>query len=139
MNDLKDKYLLSKLFFRHEKTIFIIQQWILTTLQTVLYLLKVVSIDLEGYFYRSLMKKGQKWPITDYRVVNSLKNQQKWPKLSLSITEWSSKYRLLDQYSQSFTSRDKSSEYLARFKSLKKIRNIIFYLPVEQTLTGQKS
>ncbi len=33
----------------------------------------------------------------------------------LKNTEWSSKNRFLDQCSQSFTSRDESSEYLTRF------------------------
>jgi hypothetical protein len=50
------------------------------------------------------------------------------------MTEWSSKYRFLDQCSHSFTSRDKCSEYLARFytlNSIKKIKKNIFYLPVK--------
>ena len=37
-------------------------------------------------------KKGLK-PV--FRVVNSLKNQYKWPKLDLKMNEWSSKYRIL--------------------------------------------
>jgi hypothetical protein len=36
------------------------------------------------------------------------------------MTEWSSKYRFLDQCSQSFSSRDKSREYLARFYTFKR-------------------
>ena len=35
------------------------------------------------------------------------------------MTEWSSKDRILEQYSQSFKSRDKGSEYLARFYTFK--------------------
>ncbi len=58
---------------------------------------------------QNLMKKDQKGPETVWRIVNSLKNQYKWPKLDLKNTEWSSKYRFLDQCSQSFTSRNESS------------------------------
>ena len=61
------------------------------------------------------MKMDQKGPETVWRVVNSLKNQQKWPKLGLKNTEWPLKDSFVYQCSQSFTSQDKSSEYLARF------------------------
>ncbi len=54
-------------------------------------------------------KIDQNGPVAVCRVVISLKNQNKYPKLGLKNTEWSSKYRFLDQGSQSFTSRDKSS------------------------------
>ncbi len=58
------------------------------------------------------MKIDLRGPKTVRRVVNSLKNQYKWPELDIENTEWSSKYCILDQFSQSFTSRDKSSKYL---------------------------
>ena len=49
------------------------------------------------------------------------------------MTEWSSKYRFLDQCSQSLTSRDENSEYLARFYTFNSIKKIYFLL------TGQPS
>jgi hypothetical protein len=55
------------------------------------------------------------------------------------MNEWSLKYRLLDQCSHSFTSRDKSCEYLARFYTfyrIKKIKKLIFYEPVKSTLAA---
>ena len=67
-NDLKDKYLGHFYNFLG----------VLTTLQ-------VVSLNLKGNFHRSLMKIGQKWLETVCRVVNSLKNQYKWPKLRLYL------------------------------------------------------
>jgi hypothetical protein len=42
--------------------------------------------------------------------------------LGLKNTELTLKDRFLDQCSQSFTSRDKSSEYLARFYTFKSIK-----------------
>jgi hypothetical protein len=61
------------------------------------------------------MEIDLKGPVTVWRVVKSLKNQYKWPKLGLKNTDWSSKHGILDQCSQSFTLRDEDSEYLARF------------------------
>ncbi len=65
------------------------------------------------------MEIDQKGLLQSEREVKSLQNQYKWHKLDLKKTEWSSKYRILDQCSQSFTSRDKSSEYLARLIAFK--------------------
>jgi hypothetical protein len=56
-----------------------------------------------------------KRPASGWGQVKNHKNQYKWPKLDSKNTEWSSKNRFLDQCSQSFTSRDERSEYLARF------------------------
>jgi hypothetical protein len=52
------------------------------------------------------------------------------------MTEWSSKYRILDQWRQSFTSRDKSSKYLARFYTFNGIRK---NKKIHFLLTGQPS
>jgi len=73
------------------------------------------------------MPKG---PASGWELVKNHKNQYKWPKLGLKNIEWSSNNRFLDQYSQSFTSRDESSEYLARFYTFisnKKLKKFIFY------------
>ena len=40
------------------------------------------------------------------------------------MTEWSSKYRILDQYSQSFTSRDESS-YSNFYENVTSLRNLV--------------
>ncbi len=57
-------------------------------------------------------EKCPKWPVTVFRIVNSLKNQYKWPKLDLNNTKLPLKHCFLDQCSQSFTSRDGSNFWL---------------------------
>jgi hypothetical protein len=90
---------------------------------------------IKDRFYRSeriflsiFNENRPKGPKTVCRVVNSLKNLKNTD--SLKNTEWSSKDRFLDRCSQSFKSRDKRSEYLARFYTFNCIENkkkFIFY------------
>jgi hypothetical protein len=46
------------------------------------------------------------------------KNLYKWPKIGPKNTKWPLKDRYMNWCSQSFTSRGKISEYLARFYTL---------------------
>ncbi len=61
------------------------------------------------------MEIDQKGLKQSKREVNSLKINRNGLNQIVKITEWSLKYRFMDECSQSFTSRYESIEYLARF------------------------